>query len=139
MLKEVKSANFFTHYQNFYNLQISSINPEQKLALLHFGDQFLSVPYESERVCPHLKVNFKASDVLIAKENVSGISARNQIEAEIKEIIILNGKTFLYTQIENFSCLVEMTMSSFQEIQLKKGQSVFLIIKASSIEVSNQV
>ena len=91
--------------------------------------------YDSAQLRPDLKISIKAKNIIVAIDRPQKISAQNILQVEIKEIIILKDKAFLYTQLHDQSCLAEMTQASLQRLSLNKGQKVFLIMKASAIEV----
>ncbi len=116
--------------ENLFELSVKQIFREEKRALLDFGGNDLQVIYSSEAIQPRLRVGIRANDIIIARNKVAGISARNMIPATIKSFMALENKYLINLDVNGLNCMVEITWKSFQELGLDSGQNVFLIIKS---------
>ena len=120
---------------NIYDLPVIEYKMDQDTAVVDFFGQSLFLPYTSKEIRPIMKIGISAKDILVAIQEVSGISARNVIEAHVVRVVSLNGEVILHTEIHKGRCLVVITQSAYQELALKEQQKIYLIIKSSSIQV----
>jgi len=67
-----------------------------------------------------------------------GISARNQLKGTITEIIL--GDVMAHVTIRVGKSLIDsvITRKSADELKLKKGDSVFAVVKATEVMVSKE-
>jgi len=85
-----------------------------------------------------VKLSFSPTDVLLSRERVMGISARNQWAAEIVSIEMVSDQVIVVCNLlgcGDCQAVIELTTDAFEELKITKGSDVFLILKSSSIEV----
>ena len=99
---------------------------------------YLSVSSQAIAPKESLSVGLPASDILVATQTVKGLSARNHLPATIRELKSIDGMvvaTALLRGIDLPPVVVELTSDAIEELELKEGQAVDLIIKSSSIAI----
>ena len=80
--------------------------------------------------------SIRAGDVILTTDPPSRMSARNVIPAAIEEIHTLSrgGRVLVYCDVGE-RLMVEITRGALEELALRPGMAVHLIIKANSIWV----
>jgi molybdate transport system ATP-binding protein len=84
-------------------------------------------------------LRLKAHDILLATGPISGVSARNQLKAEVVELRELPGKVMALLKIPDYEgepMAAELTQHAVSDLNLSSGKTVYLLIKASSLQVS---
>jgi molybdate transport system ATP-binding protein len=83
------------------------------------GDVFVEVPPES---------------VLVSREDVAGISARNHLRGIVRELVSAGGASFVGIDVGQI-LWAELTPGAVQELGLARGVEVFCLIKTQSLRV----
>lgn len=84
-----------------------------------------------------LMVGIPANDILIAKNPVKGISARNRLPARIENINTVGNSVALTTRLHeasNTALVVELTIDAIEDLSIAVGDSLHLYIKSSAIK-----
>lgn len=80
-------------------------------------------------------VGLRASDILIATQRPQGISARNILSARLTELQPENGLLRVAVAESVPPLVVQVTQDTPHELGLRRGQEVFLVIKATACRV----
>jgi molybdate transport system ATP-binding protein len=75
-----------------------------------------------------------AEDIIVSLFEQTGISARNNIRAVVKEIHMVKDSALMYADMGT-SVVVQLSRMAIQELDIKVGQNVYLIFKSSSLTV----
>jgi molybdate transport system ATP-binding protein len=121
--------------ENILEFPVLHINRGEKIIELDLGTAILKTPFSRDDDPTTLKVGIKAKDILVAVEQVKGISARNKINAVIEKIEPAGDLVMLCCRVNNHRFWVEITPGSMRELKLRLSQIVYLIIKARSIRI----
>lgn len=79
-------------------------------------------------------ISIRAGDIILALDVPPRMSARNIVSATIQDIHLTASRVLVYADLG--TCLVaELTAGALRELSLRRGQTVYLIIKANSILV----
>lgn len=124
-----------TGIENIFELPVKEFQMENNLAVLDADGVMIKVAYYLRQVRPSLRIGIKAKDIIVSKNAVGGISARNILAGRLERIITLGTEIVLQVEILNEVWLVEITRSALEELNLKENDTIYLIIKASSILV----
>ena len=81
-----------------------------------------------------LSVSIRASDIIVAVEEPTRISARNILRGRIQGIHRVGDYVLLYADVGT-TLTVEITPDAVSALELEQGREVFLVIKSSSILV----
>jgi len=85
-----------------------------------------------------VRLGIPARDLLIALEPVAGISARNQLPATLVGIHPVGGRLLALARLDGSELpplAVELTPDAVEDLQLRPGRSVRLIVKSSAIRI----
>ncbi|MEM9282533.1 MAG: molybdenum ABC transporter ATP-binding protein [Verrucomicrobiota bacterium] len=96
----------------------------------------ITSPRIQECTGKNVSISIPAREVMIAKQRVEGISARNVMEATICRIEHYEEGCVIFSSLKNASdhqLAAEVTDEAVEELSLKQGESVCLIIKTHSI------
>lgn len=83
-------------------------------------------------------LGFPARDVLLATQRPSGISARNVLRGTLTEVHHVPGEVLVFVQVaaSTVHLAATVTTQALDELTLRPGREVVVIVKATSIRVS---
>ena len=119
--------------ENILVLKVRSVDRDAGTLLLDLGGQALRVPWQEDQIRPNRHIGIRANDIILAVRPPEGISARNVIPAHIEKILLAGSEARLRVMVGTVPLFVELTGRSCQELELKEGQAIFLIIKSRAI------
>lgn len=73
-----------------------------------------------------------SEDIIVSLSKQTGISARNNIKAVVKEIHVMEDSALMYVDMGTL-VVVQLSRMAIQELDIKVGQEVYLIFKSSSL------
>ena len=79
-------------------------------------------------------ISIRASDILVALDVPSRISAQNMVPGVVEEILPLGPRVVLFVRA-GVRVMAEITPDALRSLELSEGDSVYLIIKSTSIAV----
>lgn len=131
------------HQSGWYNIMhvfVFASLPTKQMVLLksHTSNlqiqvltQFLNT---SVAVNTALKVLIRPENIALAKDPVSNISLRNQIEGTITKVFLKDGLAFCIVDVgENI--IVEVTEASQKNMQLVAGEKVYCLFKSAALKI----
>ncbi len=134
-INEKQLSQMDEDFENILELPVVKLRRDEKIVDLDFGGGVLKITFSRADIPKSLKIGIKAKDILIALDNVRGISARNKIPAVIEKIELAGDVVMLCCQVNNCQLWAEITPGSFRELGLHTSQIVYLIIKSRSIRI----
>lgn len=120
--------------ENLFDVEIIEHLPSSGISLAQLGETTLALPYLggiTERV---VSISIRASDIILASERPSKISARNIISAQIDNIQHLAHKVLIRSVLsDGHQWLIEITPDALLNLGLVEKANIFMVIKSSSI------
>ena len=122
--------------ENLMDVKVVEHGSTNSLRAAKMGDTMLWVP----GVPPHIEdggtisIAIRAGDIILAVERPSRISARNILKGRIQGIHSVDGEVLVDADV-GVPLLVEITSEALDELELREGQDIYLVIKSSSIMV----
>lgn len=114
---------------------VSAIDDEFDLATIGVGTQQVDLPRKSLNVGDQVCLRIWARDVLLAKERLTGVSARNQLHGEIETIRLLDrSQADVLVRVEGDIVRARVMAKTIADLQMTIGQSVYVIFKSASVE-----
>jgi len=97
----------------------------------------LTMPRVSDADAQLQMVAVRSQDIIISVPRPNGLSARNVVPAMVRRIAASGKKFLAFCAVDGCAVelAVEVTAASLQELDLKPETPVFLIIKASALEL----
>ena len=122
--------------ENLLEARVESTGGGDGLAELRVGTVRLVARANGRREGEVVTASIRAGDVILTTDPPSRMSARNVIPAVIEEIHTLSrgGRVLVYCDVGE-RLMVEITAGALEELALRPGLGVHLIIKANSIWV----
>lgn len=120
--------------ENLVNVTISEHRRSTGLTIAKSGEDVLALPIIETSLGTLITVAIKASDIIIATEPPQKLSARNILSGHITKIYY-NASLVIVKVTNSREWLIEITPEAVQQLQLKQGQKVFMIMKSSSIRI----
>ena len=120
--------------ENLIEAEVLSSGQADGLAELMIGNATLLAPEISGQPGDVVMISIRAGDIILASEVPPKMSARNVIRAVIEEVHPVGPRVLVYADT-GVRLMAEITPSALEELGLREGQEVFLIIKSNSIMV----
>jgi molybdate transport system ATP-binding protein len=79
-------------------------------------------------------IQFQPSDVILSRQDVSGLSVRNHLHGRVRQILTLNGSVFVAIDIGQVFW-AKITQQAASELELKAGCDLMCLLKAHSIRL----
>ncbi len=120
--------------ENIFDLTVTEHLPESGITLAVLGDTTLALPQMDAPVGQPVSVSIRASDVILASEKPTSISARNIVQASVERVETHGRSILVHAHLEQ-PWISEITPDALATLDLQEGKSVYLIIKSSSISL----
>jgi molybdate transport system ATP-binding protein len=95
----------------------------------------LRLPAGSAPAKGPLFVEFAASDVMLARGDTAGLSARNRLPARVAELVPRSGRVFVALLVGEQRLWAEVTDDAVRELDLAPGVEVTCLIKSAALRV----
>jgi molybdate transport system ATP-binding protein len=95
----------------------------------------LIVPFLDRSPGTGVVVEIRADDILLARQPLGGLSARNQIGGVVERIIPHGPDAEAVVRTDGRTWLVSLVAPAIDQLALEPGASIHLIIKARSCHV----
>lgn len=80
-------------------------------------------------------VQFAPSDVMLARGEVRGLSARNRLPARVRELVPRSGRIYVALEAGEQTLWAEVTRNAAEELELAPGVRVVCLIKSAALEL----
>lgn len=98
------------------------------------GDQILSLPPTDDLPPPPLFVQFSPDDVTLSRQDISGVSARNQLHGLVRQLVKLPDGVFVAVDVGQI-LWSEVTPDAVDDLQLRPGAQVTCLVKSHSLRL----
>ncbi len=95
----------------------------------------LIVPFLDRAVGTQLLVEVRADDILLAREPIGGVSARNQLPGTIERVVAHGPEAEAVVRIAGLTWIVSLVAPAVDQLELKPGSAVHVIVKARSCHI----
>ncbi len=124
----------YASFENLLEAQVLAQWGAEGLTELAVGNARLVARDVRRQPGQRVMVSIRAGDVILALDVPPRTSARNIVPATIRDIHVADSRALVYADVG--TCLVaEITASALRDLELRRGQEVYLIIKVNSILV----
>ena len=102
-----------------------------------YGTHQLVIPIPAAAIGQNIRIGLPAHELLIAIHPIKGLSARNQIAATIQRIQGDTQRKILTVEVapDLPQLVAELTHEACEALELKVGQTVYLVFKTSALQV----
>jgi molybdate transport system ATP-binding protein len=115
--------------------EVHAVEQDFELAEVQIGGQIIEVPSADVQVGSDVRLRIWARDVLLSKERVSGLSARNQLKGTIEHVIQIDkAKSDVIVRVEGELLRARVMNKTMKELGFDVGSDVVAIFKSVSIE-----
>ena len=116
-------------------LRLENVESRDGSCTARVGDQVLQLPpRDSNSVLPSF-VQFSPTEVIIARQEVAGLSVRNHLRGRVCRIIPTHQALFVAVDIGQI-IWAEVTPQAAAELELQPGAEVICLVKAHSLVVA---
>ncbi len=95
----------------------------------------LIVPFLDRAVGTQLLVEVRADDILLAREPIGGVSARNQLPGTIERVVAHGPEAEAVVRVAGLTWIVSLVAPAVDQLELKPGSAVHVIVKARSCHI----
>jgi molybdate transport system ATP-binding protein len=121
--------------ENSFEGVLTAFEPDAGQGIIDFDGHPLSVYLAQGEIGSRVRGYIRARDIIVARERVQGLSARNILPAAIRQIVPTARGILLRVALKHHTLWVDITPQAYKELELQSGQNIYLIIKASSIRI----
>jgi molybdate transport system ATP-binding protein len=126
----------FEGVRNVFLARIEGHAPDQGASRLRLDDgPELVVGFLDRPIGSRVIVEIQADDILIARHAVDGLSARNQIPGTIERIVPHGPEAEAVIRTGGLTWIVSLVAPAVEQLELKPGVGVHMIVKARSCHV----
>jgi molybdate transport system ATP-binding protein len=99
------------------------------------GDQVLHLPGPAAAADGSTQyVQFAAPDVALSRSPIEGLSVRNQLRGQVREVVELPDRAFVAVDVGQF-LWAEITSAALRELDIRPGVVIICLIKTTAMEV----
>ena len=122
--------------RNVFPARVLNHSPEQGASNIELDDgPELIVPFLDMLPGARALVEIRADDILLARQSLSGLSARNQIAGTVLRIVPHGPEAEAVIRTGGLTWIVSLVAPALEQLELAPGSSVHLIVKARSCHV----
>ena len=92
----------------------------------------LIIPFLDRPPGTRLLVEIRADDILLARQPIAGLSARNQIPGIVERIVSHGPEAEAVVRTAGLAWIVSLVAPAVEQLELKPGTTVQLVVKARS-------
>lgn len=130
---DVSALADYAIFENILAAQVVGRRDHQQIEL-RVGGVTLTAPEGRAQPGQAVTVSIRASDIILALEAPTKMSAQNRVQTRVDEVNVLDGRALVYLDIGE-RLVAEITPGAVRDLDLKPGDEVFAIIKSTSIVV----
>ncbi len=108
--------------------------PDDGMTEIDVNSCLIEAPYNALPIGSHVTIGIRSEDIIVSREHLTQISARNVIQGVIKHIIRDVDKTELVVFC-GIDFKVSVTQAAVRALGLEAGSKVYLLIKARALHV----
>jgi len=128
-----KIAEYAT-LENLVETVVVSTDERDGLSQLKLGDALLVAPQVDRKPGNTVMISVRAGDIIVALDVPPRMSARNVLRAVVEEVHEVGSGVLVYLDMGT-RLVAELTHGSSEELSLKRGLAVYVILKTNSIMV----
>jgi molybdate transport system ATP-binding protein len=113
-------------------LRVEAVESCGGVQLARIGDQRLTLPPHDHPERLPMFVRFSPTEVILSRQDVSGLSARNHLHGKIRQLITANQAVFVAVDIGQI-LWAEITPQAAVELELQPGLDITCLLKTHSL------
>lgn len=127
-------------FENLFDAEVTAVAEASGTMTCRLNDTALEIEVPLTETAPNGKVRvaIRAGDIMLAVARPLGLSARNVMEGRIKSILQEGVKLIATVDVEGVAFEVHLTPNARDELKLKVGSTVWVIVKTYSCHLVEQ-
>jgi molybdate transport system ATP-binding protein len=122
--------------RNVFPAHVAHHDPDQSATHLALDNgPELIVPFLGRPVGTRLLVEVRADDILLARQPIGGVSARNQLAGTIEHVVSHGPEAEVVVRTAGLAWIVSLVTPAVEQLELKPGLDVHMIVKARSCHI----
>jgi molybdate transport system ATP-binding protein len=121
-------------FENVFNAEVTAVAEGSGTMTCQLNNRPLEIEVPLTQTAPDrkLRVAIRAGDIILAVARPLGLSARNVMEGKIRSILQEGVKLIAMVEVEGVGFEVHLTPNAREELGLKAGGTVWVIVKTYS-------
>ncbi len=137
--REPAGSNTWEDVRNVFPARIADQSPSTGASVLELEDgPELTVPFLDKPGGTRLLVAVRADDILLSRQRLSALSARNQVPGQVERIVHHGLEAEVIVRTGKLTWIVSVVDPALDQLDLSPGASVHLVIKARSCQILDQ-
>ena len=128
----VVAPQAFDELENLVEAQVEEVQGPDGMARLRLGRVSLWATAVHSPPGRRVVLSIRAGDIIVALQVPPLISARNVLPARVEEVHPLDSRLLVYADVGQ-RLVVEITAAAQQELRLRPGMDVYLVVKTNSV------
>ena len=121
---------------NVFSARVEDHTPEHSATHLRLDDgPELIVGFLDRPAGSPVLVEIRADDILLARQSIDGLSARNQIPGIVERIVARGPEAEAVIRTGGLAWIVSLVAPAVEQLELGSGVQVHMIVKARSCHV----
>jgi molybdate transport system ATP-binding protein len=109
------------------------VHEEGEFIRARVGEQELILPFATVSPGQAGRVALRPEDVILARQRVTGVSARNCLRGVVERISPLHGRLLVHLRIGPEAVIrAELTRSALRELEVEEGVECYSLVKTSA-------
>jgi molybdate transport system ATP-binding protein len=126
----------FEGVRNVFPARIDGHSPDQGASHLRLDDgPDLVVGFLNRSAGSRVVVEIRADDILLARQPIDGLSARNQIPGTVERIVPHGPEAEAVVRTGDLTWIVSLVAPAVEQLDLRPGANVQMIVKARSCHI----
>ncbi|MCP4594100.1 MAG: molybdenum ABC transporter ATP-binding protein [bacterium] len=122
----------FADLENLFEAEVIDRSPDDRLLRCRVGDAELSVATDLQLPPSRITLAVHARDIILSLSRPRDISARNVLRGKVTRVKGTPRMLIVFVDV-GVEWMVELTLRAVNELEIKVGQPVYVIVKASAI------
>jgi molybdate transport system ATP-binding protein len=121
-------------FENIFGAEVGALNEDRGTMTCRVGSAKIEIETPLIRIeaGARVRVGIRAGDILLATEKPRGLSARNILTGTVRELEERYGIVSAYVDCKGTTFEASVTLSARDDLALKAGKKVFVVIKTHS-------
>ena len=120
--------------KNIFTAPVAAVDASAGTVTCLIGAQMLVIAGRADVGAQRVTAIAPAGDIILAKREPAGLSARNVLRGKVERVEPLAGGCVVFVDVGH-TWMVEVTAGAVRELGICPGASIYVIIKASSMQI----
>jgi molybdate transport system ATP-binding protein len=118
--------------ENVLHLEVTAHHADDGFTTAQFATQQIYIPSVNSAVASAVSVSIAASNIALSKQKIEGVTIQNQLMGTVTDIQRIGTRTLVSVDV-GVELIAEVTAKAVHDMQIKRGNILYCLIKTQSI------